>query len=935
MPAQAPTSPPQVEHAGAPPLAVEAPAPAPRQGVSAPGTLRGSVVSAEDESPVAGASIYVRGFQAQTQTDDNGEFSLDLPAGTYQLSVIYPEFSTQNVSNVQVHSGQSVTLHLKLRAASVELDEIVVVGSRIKGGIATLIAERRDSKAVADVIGAEQMARSGDSNAAAALSRVTGITVIDGRWVIVRGMGERYSSMLLNGLQVASPDPTRRVVPLDIFPAGLIDSVVVQKSYSPDLPGEFGGGLVQLRSRDYPHEFLFNINLATGGNTNSIFRDRVTYEGGKYDLLGIDDGGRKLPNDFDDPRGKIVPQDILGDGYPEEEIHELGRKLPRKYNQVRERTWPDLTMGANVGNEWRLRHARVGFVTGAGYRSEFRTIKDARFVELSAANPTQGASSDPQVGTDANQEYLIDAYRRQINLSGYLDWGVEFSPKHKLKATTMLLRQTDDQTQVRDEPATQQQRTTLQWVERQVLLQQISGKHAVERWRDFQFDWRYAFGMATRSEPARRQYLYLREEGEYAFAPGSGTNMSVYSDLTDTTHEGQIDLAQPFGVWHQLNAKLKAGALFYRRNRSADSRSFEYVVSSGLPRNVPPNDVITSGNIGSGITFQEVTRATDSYDSWMQIEAGYLSLDLPVLRSLDVSGGARLEHARMESKTFDPFSNESPPLYARLKNLDVLPAAALTWRFADSLQLRGGYSRTLNRPDFRELSSSRYYDLESNMLWVGNEDVKRALIENFDARLEWYYTPDEVFSLGGFVKRFYDPIESKIQAGQELVYTVHNADKALSYGFELEGRKRFGFIAQALNPLYIASNFSWVDSRVDFETKEGNAHRPLQGQSPWVINAQLGWDDADGSGTSASLLFNSAGKRIRVVGDPDMSIGDIYELPIHRMDFVISQKLPHKLQLGARVRNILNAKETWVQDGQVVRRFRRGADVQLSLAWSY
>jgi TonB-dependent receptor len=310
-------------------------------------------------------------------------------------------------------------------------------------------------------------------------------------------------------------------------------------------------------------------------------------------------------------------------------------------------------------------------------------------------------------------------------------------------------------------------------------------------------------------------------------------------------------------------------------------------------------------------------------------------MDLPLLKQLDLSGGARLEHVRIQVNTFDPFDSLARAAKADRKNLDVLPYAALNWRFVDDFQARAGYSRTLNRPDFRELSSGRYFDLEQNLLLVGNPDVKRALIENFDARVEWYFTPDEVFSVGGFVKRFQDPIEDILVAGVETIRSVRNIDKALSYGLELEGRKRFGFITPVLNALYLSSNVSLIDSKVEVPLKEGVHKRGLQGQSPWVVNVQFGWDDTDKSGTAASLLFNSAGKRIRFVGDEDQGVGDTYELPIHRMDFVISQKLPRKFNLGARVRNLLNAWETWKESGITTRRFRRGADFQLSLSWSY
>jgi outer membrane receptor protein involved in Fe transport len=887
------------------------------------------VISAEDTIGIEAANVYVRGSEHATTTDSSGAFTLSLPAGTYQIAAISPGYSTMTISKVEVRTGQTAALEFKLQPGSVEIEEMVVTGSRIKGGIATLIAERRQATAVADVIGAEQMSRSGDSNAASALSRVTGITVIDGRYVIVRGMGERYSSMLLNRFQVPSPDPTRRVVPLDIFPAGVIDSVIVQKTYSPDLPGEFGGGMVQLRSRDYPHNFVLNINGATGGNFGTMLQDRLTYDGGKYDLLGVDDGTRALSKSIKNSGGKIGPT------HTEEELVEFGRSLPVNYDRKREIAWPDLTLGASVGNEFRLRYAKIGFVAAVGYRSEYRLID--RFVQR-----RYQTVEDEVPLTDT----LMDQHRRQIGLAGFLDWGVTFSPEHKLKFTTMVLRQTDDTTQYRQSLDDQRgRRTLLSWIERQVLMQQLTGTHTFKKLHNFHAEWRYAFGQAQRLEPDRREYLYLPspEDGVYELAPGSNNHFRLFGELKDNTHEALLDLAQPFPIWSHLEAKLKLGGLFYRRDRSADARTFEYQVRGQMiDRAQSPSAVLSRDNIGNGVEFLEVTRPTDSYDAFTQIEAGYAMLDLPIVSAFDLTGGARLEHAHIEATTFDPFNREGDKISANLDNTDVLPAATATLRIPHDLQLRAGYGRTLNRPDFREVAETRYYDLDANLLLIGNSEIKRASIENFDARFEWYYTPDEVFSVSGFLKLLDDPIENALQAGAEEVYTVRNAAKAMIYGLELEGRKRFNFIAKVLSPMYVAANFSLIHSEAEIAVADTDGdgmgstyRRPLQGQSPWVINAQLGWDDSDGTGTAASLVFNSAGRRIRIIGSPEDLTGDTYEQPIHRLDFVISQELPHKLKIGARVRNILNAREQWTQDGRTVRDFRRGGDLQVSLAWSY
>lgn len=898
------------------------------------GTVSGTIRASEDEGSVEDARVYVRGEALETRSDSSGAFSLAVPSGVHQLSIIHPGFATLTVSKVEVRPGKTVTLDLSLRPASVEMDEMVVTGSHIKGGIATLIAERRETSAVADVIGAEQMARSGDTNAATALSRVTGITVIDGRYVIVRGMGERYSTMTLNRLQVPSPDPTRRVVPLDIFPAGVIDSVVVQKSFSPDLPGEFGGGLVQLRSRDYPKEFTLNLNVATGGNTNALLQERVTYEGGKRDYLGADDGTRALPDNFNDPRGKLVVKGRFDEtGYTAEEIAALGKELPNNLSTKKETAYPDLTLGASVGDRYRLRHAKIGFVAAAGYRSEYRSIIDG----IDRLFPA--GESEP------NEDFLVDIYRRQISLSGFLDWGVEFSDRQKLKFTTMLLRQTDDSTQLRDgydaNVDTDTKRSILSWVERQILLQQVSGMHKFEQLREFQIDWRYAFARATRYEPDRREVTYQQESDTGAYIiPGANGIRRVYGDLDDDTHEGGLDLTQPFRVWSRLEAKAKVGGLLYYRKRVADVRRFNYFVGE-VPvetRQGPPEGVIGGDAIGTTVDFIEDTLETDAYDADMQIEAGYGMLELPILKSLDIMGGARVEHATINVTTFAPFDADMTKVTASLDDVDVLPAASATWRFVEDFQLRAGYSKTLNRPDFRELSPSRYYDLDANLLLVGNPNIKRALIQNYDLRVEWYYTPDEVFSIGGFFKQFQDPIEQTQGLGAERFYTVTNADKAVSMGLEVEGRKRFGFMSKALEAMYLAANFSLITSTVDvIYGGDGLYHRPLQGQSPWVVNMQLGWDDSDegGTGTSASLLFNTAGQRIRFVGSPEMMLGDIYEQPIHRLDFVMSQELPHKLKLGVRARNLLNAEERWTQSGNTLRLFKRGADFQVSLAWSY
>ncbi|MET0285530.1 MAG: carboxypeptidase regulatory-like domain-containing protein, partial [Polyangiales bacterium] len=480
------------------------------------GTVTGTVVARADESTVAEARIYVRGAPVEAKTDGSGKFTLQLPAGKYLIAAIHPDFGTQSLSDVWVKSNDTRTLKFELSPRSVDLDEFTVKAAHIEGGIASAIAERRETTAVADVIGAEQMARSGDTSAASALSRVTGLTVVDGRFVIVRGLGERYSSMTLNRLQVPSPEPTRRVVPLDLFPAGVLESVLVQKTYSPDLPGEFGGGLVQVRSREYPDKFLLNLTLTSQLNSQTHLRNQLSYEGGGRDWLGFDDGTRGLPSGIKNSP-KLSPGNIFSDtGYTEEQLDQFGSSLPNRYNRSKKFVPPDVGFVASVGNRWQLRHAKIGFVAALGYKNQYNAVRNAttRTVQLE------------QGRTVAADDFRLNTAEQQISTSGFLDWGVEFSKDHKLKFTTMLLRQSEDATTLRTgfdiDLGRDTQLTRLSWVERQVFLQQVQGLHTFDRLRDFHVEWRYSFAKASRYEPDRRDYQYSTADGENDYRLDTG-----------------------------------------------------------------------------------------------------------------------------------------------------------------------------------------------------------------------------------------------------------------------------------------------------------------------------------------------------------------------------------------------------------------------------
>ncbi|MCG8555514.1 MAG: TonB-dependent receptor [Proteobacteria bacterium] len=910
------------------------------------GTLRGRIVSSKNAEPVADASVYVRGVPVQAKSGPQGRFALSLPEATYSLSIIHADFGTSSMDEVRVVGNQETALEIRLDPAAVQLEDFVVTAPHIKGGIAELVQERREASAVADVIGSEQMARTGDSNAAAALRRVTGITVIDGKFIYVRGMGERYSSTLLNGAQLPSPEPTRRVVPLDMFPTGVIESVVIQKTYSPDRPAEFGGGVVQLRSRGAPERFKLSLTTSLRANTQTTFRNGWGYPGGRLDFLGIDDGTRRLPEKLSKATAdrRLVSQgrfDPPGTGFTADELQALGRSLDANWQPQRRVIPPGLGLSASVGDSYQLgSQSKAGFLLSLLYGDNYRTLdyRQVRYV----------------FGTEQSirNDFRFDETRRTINLAAILDGGLTLSEQHRIRATSLLLRTTGDLARTYAGPygdidGAFVRATRLRWAERQLSAQQLAGEHTFEALGGLGLAWRAAYNSADRSEPNRRDTRYDEEsrskQGErvYLLANANENNPRLYADLDDTMYDVALDLTLPIQTRAGLEAQLRAGGSYVRRERSSDVRRFRLV---GMPRDeslrgLPPNQLFAASNIGpDGFVLKEATQPTDHYTGRQRINAAYVMGELSLAAGIDVMAGARLELAGQRVVTSDPFKVNAEPVVAQLHNNDLLPASTLTWHLNDKLQARLGFSQTLSRPEFRELSSAVFFDSIGRVI-VGNPDLKRAKLWNFDARVECYFSGDESVSVGGFYKRFDNPIEETVVPAADQQFTYANALGATNLGLELELIKRFGMLMDELEHLYLALNLTLIRSRIELDPEllslATNLKRPLQGQSPYVANVQLGYDDAgdDGSGLTIALLYNVSGPRIRQVGANPLP--DIVEQPLHSVDLIVSKRLGRGFVVRTKAQNLLNPVRRQTQGGQTALAGRLGARLSVGLAWSY
>lgn len=905
------------------------------------GRLAGKLVHDEDGTAVSGARVFVRGLSIEATSDDEGAFELELPIGTWEISVLAPSFATRSVPDLVVNENAETAVEVRMVPAGLALEDFTVRAPRIEGGTAELLAERQSSASVADVLGAEQMSKSGDSTAASALRRVTGLTLVDGKYVYVRGLGERYSSTLLNGGTLPSPEPERRVVPLDLFPAGVLQSVVIQKTFSPDMPGEFGGGVVRLRTRNVPKQPIFSINLSGGYESGTTFTKGAIGRAGPTDFLGVDGGFRELPDSVAEASAQspLEEGDLFSEsGYTSDALEVFGEAMPNEWALNPRTLPPNFGLSISAGTGFEIAGRPVGVLAGISYKNGWdRNVFDRSYYIVG------------EEGTlEKSHTYTFDEVENSVGLGGIFGLGFEPADGHEIKSTTLLVRSTDHGGRVYEgfnrDVASDIRISRLRWVERMLFMEQLLGTHPLGGEWAPTLNWRYGFAWANRKEPDRREYRYDLEpsSGIWLLSDRPEGNGRFFSELNDQAHDAGLDVTVPLPFLKNRDTKphLKLGAAIGHKDRAVDTRRFKFFHKGPLSRDedvraLDPQGAFVPENIGSdGFQFEEFTRSTDNYAANHLVVSGYGLVDIPILPWLRAMAGARVEHSNQLVETFALFDPEQTPVLANLKTTDALPAASLTITPMDKMAVRMAYGRTVSRPDFRELSPATFNDVTGGRQTFGNENLERAVIDNVDLRWEYFPSENEVISASAFYKEFHNPIESIVVVSAQHSVTWDNADRARTVGGELELRKDFSFIHPALTDVFFAGNASLIFSRVELGDNEGiqtSEERPLQGQSPWVVNLQLGYDNPD-LGINAAVLYNAFGPRITEVGA--LGAPDAIERPFHQLDVVAGASLPHGFRVGFQAKNLVDAFVERSQGDTITERWRKGWSMSLRLGWS-
>lgn len=772
--------------------------------------------------------------------------------------------------------------------ASSEPSDVVVVRGQF------IPEPQRQTAQVASFITSEDLTRSGDSNAAIALTRLSGLSIVGGRFAYVRGLGDRYSAALLNGSPLPSPEPLRRTVPLDLFPSGILDTISVQKTYSSNYPAEFGGGLIDLQTLRLPAEGFLNLSTGASYNTNTTQNTGLFHYGSDWDWTGWDDGLREVPRVL---RGYLQGNTPLA-SLTDDQIEAAGESLlnsPISVIQTGDLR-PNSSFDIDGGNAWYAGDLEIGFVGAAGYSQNWETQRARRQFVLgdiigndfttteTALNVTVNGLGALSFATADHEVQFTGFYVHTTSKESQIDTGRDFNAQ----GSTGL---------VWDE--------STGWYERELAMFQVAGEHA---FGDLEIRWRGSNAQASRDAPYQRSLRrYIDANGDIAYSVANNYSIA-FSELTDDITSFGAEAIYTFNWMDGRQIELMAGGDSASTDRQYDFIALRFAGGNSLPADVQtarPDFLFSPDNIDPNrFVLQEVVTPNDSYVASLNVDAVFAQANIDVTDYIRATLGVRYEDATEVVQTSDRFSNQGAG--SRLENDYLLPAATLTWNFADDLQMRLGYSETIARPQFRELARSAFFDPETERLYRGNSGLVDSTIRNYDARLEYYMGRDQFVTIAGFYKQLEAPIEEVQFSTSTFVFesTFINSPEATVQGVELEYRTYFQMPFEIdwlqRRDWRFSVNYTFTDSEVQadandmvFDPITGSLRSAslfnldgsqLQGTSEHIVNAQFGWEtDVE----QMTLLVNWVDDRIlqRGLSQPGAVLPDVIESPGVQLDF--------------------------------------------------
>ncbi|GAB4340649.1 MAG: TonB-dependent receptor [Flammeovirgaceae bacterium] len=957
------------------------------------GIVKGNVIDAKTAEELIGVSVLVEGTSTGTTTDLYGNYQLSLPVGTYNLVISYISYTSQKIQGVEVKEGEISQIDIKLAEETTMLQEVVVEAKAINNNDIAILKMQQKAFAVQDGITASEIKLTGASNSAESMKQVTGASLEGGRFIVMRGLGDRYTITQLNGITLPSTDPYRNSSSMDLIPSSMVDNIITVKTFTPDQPGNFTGGNVNITTKSLPEQFYLNFGTGIGFNTVSSLKDNFLTDPvkGKNDWLGYDDGSREMPTLLQNAANRA-----LISGSPQG-LEVNARDLSEQYNQLRnilnstskelasrgyipttKNTFLNTSYNLSLGNRKNL-----GGSTNFGYSIGLNYSRNYTIYENRELNAWEFSS----VGAEAlnnRQKLTGNVGIDNPNIGGIVSLALQTNPQNEISLN--LIYNHDAEIEGASFPNGQlpavistptheffSYKTSM--MERTLSTAQLTGKHIFNGLNKAELQWIGSFTNASQLEPDVRLLAYDKRPNAEDDTKLSYNLIKAdyelpfhfFRDLQDQQVNFNLDFTLPIGS--NPNNKIKFGGLFSRKNREFEEFRYqlfeprngvydEYLAFSEADGNLdaffsPENTAVVGQNASRyiiGNIYSNQTLPQNSYEGFEQVIAFYTMGVYNFTEKLKVIGGARLEQTNFEVTV-----PQVDTLKGEINKLDVLPALHLVYAANDKTNIRVSASQTLARPNMREMAPFASFELLGGDIIQGNPNIKRTLVQNFDLRYEVFPKSGELLAASAFFKTFQDPIVRVIDvraAGSSRQFNYDNSESGLLVGLELEFRKKLDFISPTLDKFKFASNFTYTYSKMkltDIEYQSAKdfgigKYRPFQAQSPFIWNVNLSYLNAEKDFESA-IFMNMFGRRLYAngaAGTPD--IYEIYgrnpnAIPTPDLGFTVSKGIGKHFNVKLTAQNLLNVENIrnheYNNNYFITDAYRRGTTLNLSLKYSY
>jgi TonB-dependent receptor len=918
------------------------------------GKIRGTVIDDATGETLVGVTVFIKGTQTGTITDLDGMFTINLAEGLYDVQISYISYETLIIEGVQVKDNDVTVMgELHLGQNMMDIEEVVVKAEVIRTTETAIQTMKKKSTVMLDGISASKMSLIGDATAVEAAKRITGVSVQDGKYIYVRGLGDRYSKTILNGMDIPGLDPDKNSIQMDIFPTNLINNMMVSKNFTADMPADFTGGIMNVETKDFPDRKIFSVSLATSYNPDMHFNsDYLSYDGGALDFLGFDDGTRKLPSLA---KQEDIPSPITywTKGYSSDEINNFFNSFTSTLGASNKLNPMDFSLGLSYGNQIELnsnnekfmkRSPKLGIIFSASYKAQYKYYDERSYGEY-------------QLNSDASEYDLVYATLQNGSLGEHevligLMGGLAFKTNYsKIRFTAMRLQSGESKagkfTIDNNEDATGQSgyyavSDNLEYSQRSLTNVFLGGSHVLKH-SGWDLDWRIAPTFSTSDDPdIRKTPFTIADDGDISFSSGAGGNPSrTWRELQEINLSNKIDITKKY-QFKGSEAKLKFGGAYNYKKRNYEIVSYDILNNSGTAYwdDTDANAVLQQANMwyyGSDNDLQ-LYYSTDytqpnpnEYEANVSSFAVYISNEINLSAKLKSNLGLRLENYVLRHTGRDQEGASGSTGGNVLNNekvldlLDLFPSVNFIYSLNDDQNLRATFSRTTARPSFKELSYAQILDPLSNSIYNGglhqyddwDGQLVSTYINNIDLRWEMFKQKGQMLSVSAFFKTFEDPIELvRIPEAQTSTeYQTRNVGDGQLLGAEFEFRKELDFIG--LSDFNLSSNLTIVESQIEMTNTEYESRknqerdgqnidnkRVMAGQAPYVVNAGLTYGNKVAR-LDAGLFYNVKGKTLSIVGGGIYP--DVYTNPFHSLNFSLNKKLGNegKSTFEFKVANIM------------------------------